>query len=524
MSRRRRRVSKGSGAGSRGGARLGVKICLGVLGLIVVGGVVGYNRVLAYIHSDQFSETVGVKVGDAMGAQGEFGNFEWSGMHGRNDGFVATSDGALVKLEGEKIQLDVGVNFVKRDEWKLKDVQVGRGYAEVDLTKDFNAPVVRDEAEGMLEKWLPKKARLVNAEVIRGGLLVKTRGGDYRASGIGVNVEESKGGGYVAKLSGGEVALPYSFLGEAELLEGELRFFDHRLYVDQGEFSIFGNGSLSLDGEVDFNEGSQGYSLNGVVSGLTCADVISPDWRQKLKGDVSGRFSVKPGRGKEPMIRGYVEVRDGVLTALPMLDSIAAFTLVRDFKALKFSKFSCQFVKHGELLELSDIQLHCDRLLRVEGYLTLRGEKLDGRLEVGLMPGTLRHIPGAEEKIFLRGKDGMSWASVKIGGTLDDVEEDLTDRMIAAAGERMFEMVGGKQILKFGEAVLGKGKTPGGDVIKDGGEKVIETGKEIFDAGKDVLDGKKDPIRAGADVLEKGLGGIFGGGSGGDDDDEEEEE
>jgi len=464
MSRRRRKVKSGASV-KRGG--VGLKVFGSVVALLLVVVVVGYNRVVSYIHSDEFRDGMSEKVGDLMGVDGEFGQFEWSGMHGKNEGFVAKSDGALVSIEGESIQMDVDVNFVRRDVWKLRDVQVGTGRVEVDLRKDFNDPIEREaKAEGFLEKWLPKKAELVNAEVSRAGALLRTEGGDYEVKGVQVDVKAARGG-YFAKLSGGEVSLPYDILKAAEFREGEVLFLDNRLAIDRAEFDFFDSGKLNLDGEIDFNKETSGYLINGVLSGLKCSDVISEDWKQKLKGDLSGRFIVKPQSGKEPLIRGAVKLVDGTLTALPVLDHVAAFTRVRDFKKLKIAKFSCDFKKYGELLELSNMELHCDRLMRIEGDLSVRGEKLAGRFEVGLMPGVLRHIPGAEEKVFLRGKDGMSWASVEIGGTVDNMTEDLTGRMIAAAGERMFEMFGGKQILRFGGAALEA--VPSAELTKDAG-------------------------------------------------------
>lgn len=486
------------------GWKLSMLFCL----LVVAGLAVGYNRVLAYIHSPEFREAMSTKVGDLMGAEGEFEDFTWSGMHGDNDGFTAVSDGGMVKMEAKQLSLDVKCDFVSRDEWELRDVEVGSLSVDLDLTKEFNKPRVRDEAEGFLEQWLPKKASLYNAEIYRLGANVVTSGGDYKMKDVHVKLTRQDGGGYTADLKGGCVNMPLELLGEAALVEGKARFMNNRLHLDRAEFEVLNTGKLEIEGEVDFNEESRGYSLMGVLEDLKCADVIPDDWKQKLQGEFAASFSIEPKKGNEPVIKGEIMIKDGQLTALPVLDSIAAFTLVRDFKTLKFSNFRCSFEKVGQVLKLTDIYMHCDGLIRVEGSLTIAGEKLDGRFDLGLTPGTLGHIPGAEDKVFLPGKEGMSWASVKIGGTTDDVQEDLTDRMLAAAGDRMLEMVGGEQVLKYSSQVVEK--VPGGD-------KVMESGKTVIDAGKGVLTGEKDVIEAGSDVLQQGLNTFLGGGSGKED-------
>ncbi|GAA5496203.1 hypothetical protein Rhal01_02385 [Rubritalea halochordaticola] len=478
--------------------------------LLVSALAVGYNRVLAYIHSSEFSEAMSLKVGDLMGAEGEFEKFTWNGMHGENDGFTAVSDGGLAKLEAENLSLDVKCDFLKREEWELRNVEVGALQVDLDLTKEFNKPRVRDAAEGLLEQFLPKKAALYDATILRAGAKILTEGGDYEMKDVQVELVKQDGSAaYDASLSGGYFKMPLEMLGKAYLKDGEVRFLNNRLHIDKADFEVFDTGKLGLEGEVDFNEEGSGYALMGALENLQCADVIPEDWKQQLFGEFAATFSIEPRSDNEPVIKGEIMIKDGKLTALPILDSIAAFTMVRDFKTLRFSNFRCHFEKVGQELKLNDIYMHCDGLIRVEGALTIDGDKLDGKFYLGLTPGTLSHIPGAEDKVFLPGKEGMSWTTVVIGGTTADVKEDLSGRLLAAAGDRMLEMVGGKQMLKYGGEVVGK--VPGGN-------KVMESGKNVLEAGKDVLTGDKDPVQAGSDVLQQGLNSIFGGG------DEPEEE
>lgn len=487
---------------------LGWKLSMVFCVLVITGLIVGYNRVLAYIHSPEFREAMSTKVGDLMGSDGEFGEFTWSGMHGENDGFIAVSDGGMTRMEAKKLSLDVKCDFVKRDEWELRNIEVGSLDVELDLTKEFNKPRVKDEAESFIEQWLPKKAAVYNADISRLSAKVVTEGGDYKLHDVQVSLEQMEGAGaYAATLKGGNVEMPLELLGKADLNEGKMRFMNNRLHIDKADFEVCNSGKLELEGEVDFNEETSGYVLMGALENLKCADVIPEDWKQKLQGEFAASFSIEPKKSSgdsEPVIKGEIMIKDGRLTALPVLDSIAAFTLVRDFKTLNFSNFRCSFEKVGQVLKLKDIYMHCDGLIRVEGALTIDGNKLDGRFDLGLTPGTLSHIPGAEDKVFLPGKEGMSWASVRIGGTTENVEEDLTERMLAAAGDRMLEMVGGEQVLKFSNQVVEK---------VPGGEKVLESGKSVIDAGKDVLTGEKDPIQAGSDVLQQGLNTFLGGGS-----------
>ena len=63
--------------------------------------------------------------------------------------------------------------------------------------------------------------------------------------------------------------------------------------------------------------------------------------------------------------------------------------------------------------------------LRVE-----RDRRIDGRFRLGLVPGVLARIPGAETIVFQPGERGLLWTTLRVTGTIDDPEEDLTGRLL----------------------------------------------------------------------------------------------
>lgn len=481
-----------------------VKLLVSGFAILVVALVVGYQMTFKFLHSDGFREQVNEKLSGEIGVPVELGKLKWSGLHLKNDSFTAQSDGALVKAEAAGIELDVDTDFLKREVWTVSDVVVETAELELDLRKEFTKIILPEKEQSWIEKMLPAKAELLNAQVLRANALIKTEGGDYAVNKVHLDAQQ-QGGNYAFTLRDGALQLPFPVLNEAQLELAKLRFINQRLVIDQAELSVFGNGTLELDGEVDTE--NQSYSLYGVLGGLKCSDVISEDWKQRLSGDVTASFLVKPKLSNEPEFKGNIKISDGKLTALPVLDLIAAYTVVRDFKTLRFSEFKCDFYKYGKLLQIKNVYVHCDGLMRIEGQLDINGEKLKGRFKVGLNPGTLSHIPGAEDKVFLPGKEGMHWAIVNISGTTENIEEDLSDRLKAAALDRLFEMVGGEQVLRFtNQAMNSLGDIPGvvdpstvTEVIKQGGSQLLQ-GETL-----------EQPIKAGSDLIQSGLDGLFGG-------------
>ncbi|MEM9015970.1 MAG: hypothetical protein AAGC68_03070, partial [Verrucomicrobiota bacterium] len=130
-----------------------------------------------------------------------------------------------------------------------------------------------------------------------------------------------------------------------------------------------------------------------------------------------------------------MNVNEAVIESVPVLQLIAEYTRNDQFKHLALSEARTDFRREGDRLELTDLVLQSDGLVRVTGSMTMEGELMNGVFEVGVTPGTLRWIPGAERKVFLDERDGFLWAPMTVTGTIAEPKEDLSGRLIAAAGE-----------------------------------------------------------------------------------------
>jgi len=219
--------------------------------------------------------------------------------------------------------------------------------------------------------------------------------------------------------------------------------------------------------------------------GVRGDQVLPEDWQKRLTGDLGADFTVS-GRDGRLTVRGKVGMKDGVLTALPMLDRLAAYADTRRFRVLNLNVARVDFFADGDRLRLTNVEIGSDGLMRIEGRMDVIGEQLDGRFQLGLAPGTLARIPGAETKVFAERRDGLMWTSLRISGTADDPKEDLSERLITAAGERMFELIPetGARVLKFTRNVLGGDSSgavdTGVDMVRDAGGLVRDVGGGLF--------------------------------------------
>ena len=98
--------------------------------------------------------------------------------------------------------------------------------------------------------------------------------------------------------------------------------------------------------------------------------------------------------------------------------------------------------------------MEAKKLFRVEGRFTIEEQEIDGTSRIGASADVLDAIPGAREKVFTEARDGYFWTSMKLTGPLKHPREDLKERLVAAAKEKLAEGFLAP-LFKPGQVVLG---------------------------------------------------------------------
>lgn len=448
-----------------------------------------YNRVVAFLHSDEFRKDVSAQVSAGLGSVGEFGNFEWDGLSGRNEGFVSLGNGAINKIDASDISLDVNIDYLKRDKFVLKNVRVGQIDSVFDLRRDFIRFKIKEKEKGFIQSFLPDKVELRDAEVSDLNATIYTDSGQYGVSGVNVITKKSEDK-YVAGIRGGLVDLPFSFLNQARVVEGEIVKLDDEIYIKNTKFRIFKSGTVTVNGDIDLSPKARNlYNFRGELEGLRCKDVFPEQWHRHLTGEVLGNFKIKSYEGNKSKIAGRLEIENGTLEALPILEKVSYYLAEPKYRTLQFEKFECDFEKQGDMINIRNIFLVNEELLRIEGNLLINGRGLDGVFNLGVPASYLANIPGAKNRVFRSGKDGMLWTSVNIGGDFDNITEDLSGRLIKAATNEMIE----------------RALAMGGEVISpEMVSQLVEGGKETVDNIGKMLKGDKGAIEGGVNTA-KGI-------------------
>lgn len=479
-------------------------------GVVIVALAVAYFWVKSYLRSDDFRQELSRQVGGAASGTAEFAVLDWEGSVMRSDSLtLESSRSGNWEVAGLEAELDLGGLWARV--WRIPRIELTSARSEWDLrqqatpsAKFASRPTSprKGGGESSSSGLLPNRAELLSLAVsdYEGRVLMES--GIYQWERMRLAYEPGASPSEaVVTLRNGRLTTPMDWLGRLKLGAASLRARKGRVNLLESDWTLMERGQLELSGHWE----DGGWLLEGEVVDLTCGELLPVNWQQKLRGGVKGDFVVEDSATSALAVNGSGEITDGVVGSLAFLDRLAAYAGSPSLQRLTFEEAHSDFSWQEGSWGLTNLVLSDEGLLRVEGSFRVEGEALDGRLRVGVPPGLLAHLPGAEEKVFLPGAKGLLWTPVRLTGTLRQPKEDLSGRMIQAAGERMFELIPetGQWALKFGGQAMDQGTAmllENQGLILEEGQKAAE---EVINQGGDVVE---EGVKAGFGILDGLLG------------------
>jgi hypothetical protein len=291
---------------------------------------------------------------------------------------------------------------------------------------------------GWLGRFLPTGVEVDEIKVASANILVERAKGEavFALKGLDTTIQPD----FSTQLwefsgRGGEMLLP----GRPPLDVDDLalRWKGSELFVDRCGLGIFKRGRIDGNGEIRFDEAGL-FDLELEISAIDIKDLVEGDWRDRLQGTISGPIKITGPPG-DLRYEGTLQVADAMVQSMGLLDQLARYTKAEQFKHLPLQTTSADFVKQGDRIELRNLVLQSDGLMRIEGSIDLDGDMIIGHLQAGVTPGTLRWIPGAEQKVFTEDRNGFRWSPLELSGTIHDPKENLSGALLLAAGEAVME-------------------------------------------------------------------------------------
>ncbi len=466
------------------------------LALLATGGV--YFAARAYLHSEGFRVFLARKVNAAAGVEGSFEPFRWHGLAMNSGGFAATGASWMREVQAEGLHTEIDLGGLNRGVWLVENSEIQRLRLSIDATRPLEPKTDVPESLPPAKPgkkpagWLPRDVEFGGLTVGDFAMDAVTTRGPFAIAGMTMEVRpDGAKDSYRLETLGGTLRLPFKRLREVRLNETKLRYHDGTVFLTKGTASAWSSARFAATGEWDLK--TRRHILSGTLDGVKCGEALPPHWSRRVTGVLGTSFLVEGVPGAQ-MMSGKAELKNGTLTALPLLDSLAAYLDTSRFRTLVLTEARTDWRKQADAWIFENVVLASEGLLRIEGAFTLRGHQIDGRFNLGVSPAVLAKLPGAEQHVFLPGANGLSWTQVRVTGPADDLNEDLTERLLAAAGIRMIETLPetGEKVLKFSRSVLS--------------EKHAGTVERVLDKGVDIIRENEDVIRETKGLLEGLLG------------------
>lgn len=386
-----------------------------------VAGLIGARWWLGrYLHGEPFRQLISQQTAAALHATGEYLPLHWTGNSVYSDGFYARGhDGSrLQELRADQIRAEIELDGLLQPTWRVSQIDIQR------VRVALAPAVVAGHAPGTKGKALPV-----------GPIRIE----ELTINGIARRVQaviEFSDGAWQARGSGGDVTMPG--WPDIKIEQVRLRERDGTMFITDSQFRLADGGTVTVNGQVP---ASGGLDLQIQFAGVPAKNWVPPDWRGSIAGWGTGKTTLRQHEGKLAAT-GNVTLDRGKIEALPVLDRIALFTRTAQFRSVELTKASAEFAWGDTQLIVRKLLLESAGLLRIEGGCVISNGTMDGQFDVGVAGKALEWLPGSRTRVFTVERDGYLWTKVRVRGPLRALQEDLSVRLIEAAGTEMIDSVG----------------------------------------------------------------------------------
>ncbi len=406
------------------------------LGLLVV--VAFFARAAAgrYLGSGRFRQQITRAVDQELKAKGTFQPLHFTDGTFYSDGFVANGKerAFFSELRADQIRAVVNWRGLLHRRWEVNELHIqnleirfaGRMPAERARTTEPTRPAVKKKSSWKLDL---RRAEIAQSSWHWGAS--PATAGSLTKSGFTLTPD---GGAWLVEARSGTLA--QSGWPILTIDSAKLRYTGASLFVTESALRA-GDGRLYVDGEIAFNRAAD---LRVRLDQVDFAPLLPADWRLRLRGKIAGTAKLHAPLPQGALrIEGDLQLVEGQLEALPVLDQIAAFTRTERFRRLALTRGSLTFSNEGDRTVVRNLLLESAGLMRVEGSCTIAQKKIDGVFQIGVTAASLQWLPGSQERVFTVARDGYFWTPVRVSGPIEHPHEDLTKRLLSAAASELLQ-------------------------------------------------------------------------------------
>ncbi len=447
MSRKRPSSKSNTNLGKSFASGMGIGLVLFAISLALVL-FWALSAAKSYVRSDKFREMVAGKISKKLNAAGQIEPVSWQDSSAFTDRVTARGyeDAAFAKLEvsGVRIQVDLSARNFRRGVWKIPEISASQldivlsesrlpGSFREQQEEESPAPISADE--GGLAALLPREIEVDKTRITNLNFYWERNDQKLQATGIETTLTPTSSRDSMrVQCLGGE--LQSTELDKMKISEIDLNwnFTSNDFYISKATIELADDAILTVEGDIKLgDEQTEGEMLLlSEITNLDLQNLVAESWQRRLKGEVTIDAQMKgnPQDFDAAVLEGSVKLDGGIIEALPVLDLLGAYTQNDRFRKIALRDGgTAQFRRQGQQTQIRNIDFQSDGLARLIGALTIQGEQLSGTLQLGVVPGTLKLIPGAERNVFVESRDGYLWTDITVSGTTSAPQHDLVAQL-----------------------------------------------------------------------------------------------
>jgi len=444
-------------------------IAVTLLVFVVAAILVASHAANAFLRGEGFRKQLSAGTGKAMRGTANFTPLMWSGSNVYCEQLDFQGDEVIQSLMASGLRTSLDWRMFLRQEWKLNDLTIENTDIVLNIKKPdtLATPPWQQPATSPETPKRPWYSKWFKREIVFGSVISqRTRvafnwsGHEIVASGAHVTLTPV---GRDWKITGSDGTLSYADFPQLKSESFSARTSGTDFYLTNATFRHGERGRIDASGAVT------GTTSNWQITATDLPPWLPPEWNRHLSGRLSGTADVTIKSSDDWRVAGKFSLKDAVLENLTLLDRIALFTLTQQFKKLLLSEFSGNYEVTPQGTKITNLVCESRGLIRAWGDIAVDSEqRVSGTLMVGISSQVLQWLPNTRNLVFVQNIDGYACTEVKLGGTIHNITENLSSRLVISAVD---------SAVKQGTEVIKKATDTAKDVIK-GAFDLILPGKK----------------------------------------------
>jgi uncharacterized protein involved in outer membrane biogenesis len=137
---------------------------------------------------------------------------------------------------------------------------------------------------------------------------------------------------------------------------------------------------------------------------------------------------------------GKLEIVNGTLIGVPLLETLAALLQINELRNLKFTECLFEFTMANNQMPTPVIRLVSPQVkITGKGVVSLADYSLNHEMTLALAPNLLEKVPGEIRDIFQKQSDGFLAITFHVTGPYDNPKNDIKETLIKGAAKSLIQ-------------------------------------------------------------------------------------